>query len=222
MKRMKNHYYKTFLTLLNMKTEVKVLVVRAYKRAGTGGSDWGEWVHLEIGESVEGVLINVAENIGQYGKTAYTIRELETNNIISMSGNSVLEDRMNDVRTGWLVKITRLEDKFPKQAKRGAKPYKNWEVQYDDEYVDESQNAPEVRKPQAAPQTQRNAPQSANGNARGNNAQSTNGGRTTSQNPRNNPAPTGRGRGAAKPQPDNYVDPEEEGYQEPGEDEVPF
>jgi len=79
-----------------------------------------------LGDDIEGVLENRRENVGENDANVYEIR-MEDENLVSIFGNTVLNDKMSKVMVGYLVKIKYLGEK---KSKTGGKTYKDFQVFY--------------------------------------------------------------------------------------------
>lgn len=83
-------------------------------------------------KEVEGVLISVDKDRGDYHSTAYTLQTDKGERLL-IWGNKVLDDQLSTVSVGSYVWITFLGEK--KSKKGGNKPYKDYSVDFDPESV---------------------------------------------------------------------------------------
>ena len=70
----------------------------------------GEYIKLEIGESIEGVLIAKVPAKKWENRTVYRIKELQTDKIKVLVGTTLLDMGMADKKKGDVIKIERIED----------------------------------------------------------------------------------------------------------------
>jgi len=70
----------------------------------------GEFVKLEIGESIEGVLIAKYPAKKWENRNVYRIKEFKTNKIKVLIGTTLLDMAMSDKKKGDVIKIERIED----------------------------------------------------------------------------------------------------------------
>ena len=100
-----------------------------YKEAGTQSSRTVDW---EKEKEIEGVLLQVKEDVGENHSRLYII-EVEGEKV-SVWGTTVIDAKMLEVKVGAKVKITfnGLKD----SPKRKGKQYRDFIVMFDDEGVE--------------------------------------------------------------------------------------
>ena len=84
----------------------------------------GEYVKLEIGESIEGVLIVKSPAMKWENRMIYRIKELKTDKIKVLIGTTLLDMAMADKKKGDVIKIERTED----TASGKEKPCHNFKI----------------------------------------------------------------------------------------------
>lgn len=83
------------------------------------------WEPEAIGETLQGIYIELEENVGQFKSNLYTIKTLEGE--MKIWGSKVLDELMRKVDLGIEVRIT-YNGKQP--SKTGKKPWKDYKVEY--------------------------------------------------------------------------------------------
>ena len=83
----------------------------------------GEVVKLEVGESVEGLLVDKFQSV-KYSTKIYKIKDKDDEKIKVIVGTTILDKLMEPKDIGELVKIKRLED----SVSQGGRSYQNWET----------------------------------------------------------------------------------------------
>lgn len=89
-------------------------------------------------KEVEGVLVSVDKNRGDYNSTAYILQTDDGQRKL-VWGNKVLDDQLATIPVGAYVWISFLGEKKSKKA--GNKPYKDYLVDFDPESV----NSPDAK-----------------------------------------------------------------------------
>lgn len=103
--------------------------------------DWTEvanegvsWKHEKAGDAIEGTLIDRQEDVGEYGSTLYTVKNLDGDS--GVWANSVLDDKLRKVPLGAEVRIEFLG--LMKNAS-GSREYKNYKVLYKEAPMQEAE-----------------------------------------------------------------------------------
>ena len=95
-------------------------------------SSWKEntgntWKPENKDDEIEGLLVDIQNNVGVNNSTLYTIQEKETGENVGMWGSAVLDSRMKGIAAGMEVRIVY---KGLGDAKPGKNPPKLWQVFY--------------------------------------------------------------------------------------------
>lgn len=93
----------------------------SYKEVG-GGSSW----NFEKAKELEGEFVGTKTGQGDYNSNVHTIKEMTTGELVSVWGNTVLDNRFSKISTGTRVRIEYLGMKD--SPNRAGKQYKDFQV----------------------------------------------------------------------------------------------
>lgn len=90
------------------------------------GSNTESWKPENEGDSIQGLLVAVKDNVGINNSKVYMIEQEGAEEATSVWGSTVLDTKFQEITIGSEVRIEYLGE----QKGKGPKPYKNYKVLY--------------------------------------------------------------------------------------------